>query len=57
MCMHAQVPARKNKDQTLLLIWGLISLAVHYFIDAKAAKEGVRLNFFSPSTGASKRIG
>jgi len=34
----------------------LISLAVHYLIDAKAAKEGVRLNLFSPSTGASKEV-
>lgn len=34
----------------------MISLAVHYLIDAKAAKEGVRLNLFSPSTGASKEV-
>jgi len=31
-------------------------LAVHYLIDAKAAKEGVRLNLFSPSMGASKEV-
>ena len=46
----------RNKNQTLLLIRGLISLAVQYLIDAKASNEGLRLTFFNPSTGASKEV-
>ena len=34
----------------------MISLTVHYLIDAKAAKEGVRLTLFNPSTDAWEEV-
>ncbi len=39
-----------------MLVQRLISLTVHYLMDAEAAGEGVKLKFFSPSTDAWEEV-
>ena len=39
-----------------MLVQRLISLTVHYLIDAEATREGVKLKFFNPSTDAWEEV-